>query len=92
MKCFFCQKENPIDGKPGLRETCFSCDADLHVCLNCKFYDKTAYNECHETSADRVVEKDRANFCEYFQVGDGQIVISSSSDNIKTALEKLFKK
>jgi hypothetical protein len=34
----------------------------------CIFYDSKAYNECRETSADRVQDKEKANFCDYFKI------------------------
>lgn len=65
--CFHCNKALNLTGNPGRGEVCPFCSSDLKVCLNCRFYDKTAYNECAEPSAERVVIKDRANFCEFFE-------------------------
>ena len=48
---------------------CERCGADLRCCLNCRFHESSAYNECLEPSAERVLEKDRANFCDYFSGG-----------------------
>ncbi len=64
--CFNCGTRCPLSGKPGRSDTCPSCDADLRCCLNCRFYDAAAYNECREPQAERVLDKDRANFCDYF--------------------------
>jgi len=50
----------------GFREVCPGCNRSLHVCLNCDFYDPTLNNQCREPQSERVVDKDRANFCEYF--------------------------
>lgn len=94
MKCFHCQKEIEILDKVGFRDDCEYCGSDLHVCLNCTFYDERAYNECRETSADRVVDKERANFCEYFQSSTGTDSSQklSAADEAKRKLEELFKK
>lgn len=43
--------------------------ADIRVCKMCQFYDPKAYNECRESSADRVQDKEKANFCDYFKIG-----------------------
>ncbi len=51
----------------GFRDECPQCDRPLHVCLNCGFYDPAYNNQCRETQAERVVDKDRFNFCEYFR-------------------------
>ena len=66
MNCSHCQK--PVEGKVGFRDKCLHCHADLHICLNCRFYDPQAYNKCKESSADRVKAKDRNNYCEYFEL------------------------
>lgn len=88
--CFKCKTKTAFDGKLGFRAEC-SCREDLHVCKNCEFYDPKVYNECRETSADVIREKDRANYCEYFRPGNTQ----SAEDNKKAlfaAAEALFKK
>lgn len=92
MICYKCGKDNPLVGKPGFRETCFACGEDLHCCKNCKFHDVNCYNECHETQADRVVEKTRANFCEYFQIGSKSVAATDPTAEAKKKLEALFKK
>ena len=70
-RCYSCGKEIEIiaGSAPGRRDSCPHCRADLHVCLNCRHYDSRAYNECHEVQADRVVEKERSNFCDFFSLG-----------------------
>ncbi len=91
--CHACHKENHPGDQVGRRETCIQCNADLHVCLNCEFYDPKAYNECHEPQADRVLEKDRANFCDYFSPSahaKGQE--ADPKADAKAKLDALFKK
>jgi hypothetical protein len=77
----------------GFRDSCDGCGHDLHTCENCSLYDLSAYNECRESSADRVLDKDRANRCEYFSPGDqtGGAGAKSSS-TARSDLENLFKK
>ena len=55
-----------LEHKVSFREECPHCQSDLHICLNCQFYDESAYNECKESSAERVRDKERNNYCEYF--------------------------
>ena len=50
----------------GRREVCAACNADLHVCRQCQWYERSAPNGCREPVADPVSDKDRANFCGYF--------------------------
>jgi ribosomal protein L40E len=47
---------------------CKVCHADLHVCRLCEFYDPGVANGCREPIADEVKDKERANFCGYFQL------------------------
>ncbi len=76
------------------RETCPRCDSDLHCCRNCRFYDPSVHNQCRETQAEWVKEKDRANYCDYFQpveaVGSPRRS-RTSSDEVKKRFNDLFK-
>ncbi len=90
LVCFKCQKETPLLGKVGRRDECPFCKADQHVCKNCLHFDPQAYNECREPQADRVVEKERSNFCDYFSPGAGSP--QEKKDNLLSAAESLFKK
>lgn len=65
--CWKCGKKGEIP-KPGFRDACPSCGKDLHVCRNCRFYSPGSYRDCSETVPDGVTDKERANFCEYFQL------------------------
>ncbi|MCR5614078.1 hypothetical protein [Treponema sp.] len=65
--------------------TCTTCGADLHSCINCKFYSPGSHYDCHETVDELVKDKERANFCDSFNVnraigasGTGSAVTSSS--------------
>jgi hypothetical protein len=92
--CFFCKKEIDIEDKVGRAESCPFCRSDLHCCLNCRFYDEKAYNQCREPQAERVVEKDKANFCEYFSFRDASHLFSQEDEQrkAKEKLDALFKK
>lgn len=90
--CFSCQTELQFSDKVGFREECPTCRSDVHVCKNCDFFDPKVYNECRETSAEVVRERDRANYCEYFQPKVGSQGGLSKADQLKAAAEALFKK
>lgn len=86
--CFHCKK--PIaTGRPGRGEACPHCGSDLKVCLNCAFYDRNSYNECRETSAERVKDKEKANFCEFFEFRETDAA-RKTDDPLKN-LKDLFK-
>lgn len=92
VTCHACGAKNETGERVGRRDTCLQCGADLHVCLNCEFYDPKAYNECREPQADRVLEKDRSNFCDYFSPGGQGAKGMMKEVEVKKKLEDLFKK
>ena len=90
--CHHCQEVTKYQNNLGFREECLKCRNDLHVCKNCEFYDRTAYNECRESSADVIREKDRANLCEYFSPRQTESSAGDEKAKIKAAANSLFKK
>jgi hypothetical protein len=67
MHCFNCRKEvTLISNKVGFRAVCEFCDADLHVCKNCRFYSSEKSNDCLVPNAEYVKDKEKNNFCEEF--------------------------
>lgn len=80
----------------GRRDSCAACHRDLHTCLQCRWYDRAAYNECHEPRAERVVDKEHANFCDYY-VCHGAVRKELEADTLaegkaKRMLDALFRK
>lgn len=95
FQCFSCGAEIISAHPPGRREDCSKCGADLHACKNCRHYDRAAYNECRESSAEVVREKERANFCDFFVVNSQGAAAGSAADrqkDLRAAAEALFKK
>lgn len=91
--CFRCNKELSItEKKISFREECPHCRSDVHVCKNCEFYDQKSYNECRETSAEVVRDKEKGNYCEYFSLRMGAGQEKSKADALRAAAEALFKK
>jgi hypothetical protein len=74
------------------RAECERCKESLHSCRNCTFHDVTAYNECREPSAERVVDKLAANFCDFFQPAAGAAGAGAGRSSPLDDLERLFKK
>lgn len=65
--CWKCGAEWTVKGNPGRGESCHECRADLRVCRNCVSYDRTVADQCRERQAEPVLEKDKGNFCEFFE-------------------------
>ena len=70
--CHACRGRIELERKAGRRDDCPHCGAELHVCLNCSFYDPSLTRGCRENQADEVREKDRANFCGWFEFREGR--------------------
>ena len=56
----------------GRRDACLHCRTDLHCCVNCTFYDPAYHNQCREPQAERQVDKQVGNFCDYFSFRAGR--------------------
>ena len=92
-RCHACLKGFEIKTPVGRREICPFCGSDLHCCLNCVFHATGAYNDCREPQAERVIEKNRSNFCDYFVFRDAEMGDKGkdSGETVKTKMESLFK-
>ncbi len=92
IKCFKCN--HVLDFSPmdtvGRQEECPSCYQSLHCCKMCHFYDTASYNECKEPMANRVLEKEKANFCDFFKLGTGSDGGPDKND-LLSAANSLFK-
>lgn len=89
--CFSCKKEVSAGTRPGRGESCPSCGADLKACLNCRFYERGVYNDCREPSAERVVDKAKANFCDFFEFSDSAGALDAKKEDPMEKLKALFK-
>lgn len=68
--CYHCGQEI-AEGSPIVRSSeCPSCRRDLRVCRNCRHFSPGSHWDCRETVSDQVVDKERANFCDWFKLGD----------------------
>lgn len=90
--CYFCGTQIQVDGIVGRRDSCPKCGRDLRCCKNCEYYDANSYNECRETVAERVVDKEAANFCSFFRMAEERLKEVSQANDAKRKLEELFKK
>ena len=78
----------------GRRDTCFHCGTDLHCCLNCTFYDAAYHNQCREPQAERQVDKQVGNFCDYFAFRTGARLTADTAkkESTRARLDALFGK
>ncbi len=69
---------------------CPKCRAYLHCCRLCRYYNPTVVEQCDEDRAEEVLNKEGANFCDWFKprpeahrprgVGKSQVVRSRLDD------------
>ena len=90
--CHACGRAYDASSRVSFRATCEKCGADTHACLNCRFHDPGAHNQCRESQAEPVVEKDRANRCDWFQAGEGARAAASDAAAARAKLDALFGK
>ena len=68
LACFRCgaslaSLSLPIDR----RDECPDCAIHLHVCKMCVFYDPDVAKQCREDDAEEVFDKEKVNFCEWYE-------------------------
>jgi hypothetical protein len=88
--CHRCGRE--VDGveRVGRRDACLGCGSDLHCCRNCRFHDPGSHNQCREPQAERQVDKEAGNFCDYFNFRDGARATVAPVDERRAKLDALF--
>lgn len=90
--CKKCGKEI-IESNITRSSVCPVCGADLHSCINCKYYSPGAHYDCHETIEELVKDKERSNFCDFFKVNPNPAGVNSTqkkSADAKAAFNALF--
>lgn len=91
--CFSCSKQLDLFGgqKVSKNEECPYCYASIHSCRMCHHYEVQAYNQCREPNAERIVEKEKANYCDYFSLNLGKGQGDNSKDDLLKKAHSLFK-
>lgn len=93
VACYKCKQPLELVGLDNISrsEECPHCYANVRCCMMCVFYDVSAYNECRETSADRHLDKEKANFCGHYKL-DQSAKYESEKNNALATANALFKK
>jgi hypothetical protein len=94
--CWFCRADlpyRPLAALPRDAE-CESCGRDLHVCRACRHHDPAVNNQCREPNAEWISNRERANFCEFYQLADVPRGLSGPdrSTEARRKLDELFGK
>ena len=78
----------PADRSPGFGEICERCGKDLHACLNCRFYKPGVRWDCAETVDQSVPDKERRNFCDWYQTNPALLMQTKGRESARSAAEK----
>lgn len=98
MVCHNCSREVKMLTRVARLDTCPHCDADLHCCKNCRFFDPGKNNQCGEPAAEYVRDKIKPNFCDYFEpnkrvpLNTRDSSAGAAKTDVKSAFDALFKK
>jgi len=94
--CWFCRSGLPYPPYAMVpRESeCPSCGRDLHGCRNCRHFDPAKNNLCREPNAEWIADRERANFCDFFQLADVPAGAAGRdrASEARKKLDDLFKK
>jgi predicted RNA-binding Zn-ribbon protein involved in translation (DUF1610 family) len=77
----------------GRENNCLTCGKATRVCRNCRWFAPGRPNDCEEPIAEEVMDKERANFCDFFEPSSktGAGGQASSQEDLLKAAEDLFK-
>lgn len=90
MICYNCHKKLDLpNNKIRFRSYCEYCNADLHVCLNCKYYSPGKPNDCSYPNTEHVSDREKYNFCEEFS--PKKSLEQKKDNNEKKTFDSLFK-
>lgn len=93
ISCFRCGESLASLSLPLSRQDeCPHCLVYLHVCRMCCHFDSSVPRQCREDDAEDVTEKERLNFCDYFEPSEHAFdsTRKSETDKAEQALDALF--
>ena len=93
LHCYKCGESLEALSLPlSRREECPSCTVYLHCCRMCRFFDPAVVEQCTEDDAEEVLEKMRANFCDYFKPANDAFdpAMATAEDRARNQLDGLF--
>lgn len=74
----------------GYATLCPSCGISLHSCFNCRFYSPGSYHDCLEGVEEYIEDKQGANFCDAFMIGEDAEYEAKQKAEAKARAEAFF--
>jgi hypothetical protein len=92
VKCAACA--SVVQASIGRDSTCPKCNADLHTCRQCTYFDPGSRFECRKPLTARILNKGGRNTCELFAARTvvERETSSGAPNDARSAFAKLFKK
>ena len=96
LLCWNCSKNTGIKGRVTRNDFCPHCQADLRCCRGCKQFDPTRRFHCREPIETSIVNKEKSNFCDFYQVREayktagGVSYQKDTKDSKKKRFDDLF--
>lgn len=89
LECQLCGRPVAVSEPIPRDAECAGCARDLRSCRQCRHYDPSRNNQCRESEAELVVEKERRNFCEFFEFNRARFGAAAGADRAADARAKL---
>ena len=70
LLCWNCGRATGITGRVMRSHSCENCLADLRCCHGCRHFAPGRRFQCMEPIETNVVNKEKNNFCDFFQMRD----------------------
>ncbi len=90
--CWSCRQPTEMEDKVLRNDECPHCHTDMRSCKNCEYYDPGAHNDCRETIAEYVPDKERSHLCGMYKAYTKERGPNEDVTAAKAKLEALFKK
>lgn len=74
------------------QDECPQCQNYLHICRMCVHFDSGVPRQCREDDAEEVLEKERLNFCDWYQPSESAFDVDrgQAENDARAALNDLF--
>jgi len=96
LLCWSCGRPTGILLKVTRNDQCSNCSADLRCCRGCRHFDPTRRFQCKESIDSGVRDKEKNNFCDFFQMRNvvktpgGMSHQTDDKDQRRKAFDSLF--
>ncbi len=95
LLCWSCGMPTGIKTKVMRSDSCVDCLADLRSCRGCRHFEPTRRHQCRENIRVGIPNKDKNNFCDFFQMRDvmkrpGGFGPTETKGNLKKRFDDLF--